>query len=38
MWDGLYPLFKQVYALAEVWNDLASRTVDSRFYQGKQNG
>jgi len=38
MWDGLYPLFKQVYALAEVWNDLASRTADSRFCQGKENG
>jgi quercetin dioxygenase-like cupin family protein len=28
MWEALYPLFAQAYALAEAWNDLTYRTAD----------
>jgi mannose-6-phosphate isomerase-like protein (cupin superfamily) len=31
MWEALYPTFKQVYALADVWNDFTYRTADSEF-------
>jgi quercetin dioxygenase-like cupin family protein len=27
MWDGLFPLFKKVYELADVWNTLAPRAA-----------
>jgi quercetin dioxygenase-like cupin family protein len=29
MWAALYPLFRQVYDLAEAWNDLTYRTADA---------
>jgi quercetin dioxygenase-like cupin family protein len=28
MWEALYPMFAQVYALAEAWNNLTYRTAD----------
>ena len=31
MWEALYPLFQQVYELAEAWNGFAYRTADSAF-------
>lgn len=31
MWEALYPLFKQVYDLAEAWNALTYRTADTEF-------
>jgi hypothetical protein len=31
MWEALYPLFKQVYDLAEAWNAFTYRTADSEF-------
>ena len=29
MWEALYPMFAQMYALAEAWNDLTYRTEDA---------
>ncbi len=29
MWDGIYTMFKQVYDLGDVWNELAPRTVEN---------
>ncbi len=31
MWAALYPLFRQVYDLAEAWNDLTYRTADGEW-------
>lgn len=31
MWAALYTMYKQVYELADVWNDFTSRTADSEF-------
>ena len=31
MWEALYPLFMQVYDLADAWNDFTYRTADSEF-------
>jgi hypothetical protein len=28
MWEALFPLFAQVYELADAWNDLTYRTAD----------
>jgi quercetin dioxygenase-like cupin family protein len=30
MWEAIYETFKKVYALAEVWNDLAPRVTESK--------
>jgi hypothetical protein len=29
MWDGIYTMFKQVYDLGDVWNELAPRAVEN---------
>lgn len=31
MWEGLYPMFKQMYALAGAWNALTYRTAEKEF-------
>jgi len=31
MWAALYPMFAQMYALAEAWNNLTYRTEDAEF-------
>lgn len=31
MWAALYTMYKQVYELADAWNDFTSRTADSEF-------
>jgi mannose-6-phosphate isomerase-like protein (cupin superfamily) len=31
MWAALYPLFREVYQLADAWNDLTYRTADPAF-------
>jgi mannose-6-phosphate isomerase-like protein (cupin superfamily) len=31
IWEALYPLFRQMYALAEAWNALTYRTADADF-------
>jgi mannose-6-phosphate isomerase-like protein (cupin superfamily) len=31
MWNALAPMFKQVYALADAWNDLTYRTADREY-------
>ena len=31
MWEALFPMFKQMYALAGAWNALTYRTADSEF-------
>ena len=31
MWEALYPMFKQMYALAGAWNALTYRTAESDF-------
>ena len=31
LWEGLYPMFKQMYALAGAWNALTYRTAEDEF-------
>jgi hypothetical protein len=31
MWAALYPMFAQMYALADAWNNLTYRTEDAEY-------
>ena len=31
MWEALYPMFRQMYALAGAWNALTYRTAEGEF-------
>ena len=36
MWDAVAPVFRQVYELADAWNNLMYRTEDPEYWQGEE--